>query len=245
MEGDLIYPEGYMNLDVYKKYEPQFVKARTVIFREGDSADVMYVIVSGKVSISKQIMTGVDKTLSVLEEGEYFGEMSLLLKASRSATATALEDTTLIKLGREDFKQILQESPDVGLTMLTQLAERLEKTNKEAILLALELALIEQRPPSYFSTISSKGQIIVATGSFEVKNISEILQRRKELRWAPQTNIITSLLKPGQGQDALIYVIQTNDSCEIMKLTSCFKETVQWKISLAVPADDELIDTLA
>jgi CRP-like cAMP-binding protein len=233
-----------MNLEVYKKYEQQSVKAGTVIFRERDSADAMYVIVSGRVNISKQIMTGVDKTLSVLEEGEYFGEMSLLLKTTRSATATALEDTTLIRLGRDEFKQILRESPDVGMTMLTQLAERLEKANKEAMLLALELALAEQKPQEYPSTTFPKEQIIVATGSFEVKNMSEVLRRRKELQWDPYTKIITSLMKPGQGQDALLYIIQTDDNREVMKLTSCFKDLVRWTISLAVPTDDELIDTL-
>jgi len=87
-----------MNLEVYKDYERLSVKTGTIIFREKDPADVMYVIISGRVSISKQVMEGIDKTLSVLEEGEYFGEMSLLLKANRSATVTAMEDTELVKL---------------------------------------------------------------------------------------------------------------------------------------------------
>ena len=79
----------------------------------------MYVIIKGRITISKQVMAGLDKTLTTLEEGDYFGEMSLLLNATRTATATALEDSTLIKLSREEFKQILKKSPEVGMTMLT------------------------------------------------------------------------------------------------------------------------------
>ncbi len=232
-----------MNLEVYKDYERSFVKAGTVIFREKESADVMYIIVKGRVNISKQVMAGVNKTLSVLEEGEYFGEMSLLLHASRSASATAVEDAELVKLERDDFKQILRHSPDAAMAMLIQLASRLEKTNREAILLALELALAEQTPQEYVSATFPGEQIIVASGSFEAKNIPEVLKGRTNLQWDPHTKILVSLFKPGQEQDALIYVIQTNDVREAMKLTSCFKNLVQWKISLAVSTEDEFLDS--
>jgi CRP-like cAMP-binding protein len=69
------------------------------------------------------------------------------LNAPRSATATALEETELITLSRDDFKQMLREYPQAGMAMLIQLSNRLEKANQEAILLALELALIEHFPP--------------------------------------------------------------------------------------------------
>lgn len=231
-----------MNLEVYKDYERLSVKTGTIIFREKDPADVMYVIISGRVSISKQVMEGIDKTLSVLEEGEYFGEMSLLLKANRSATVTAMEDTELVKLERDGFKQILRDFPDAGMAMLIQLATRLETTNQEAILLALELALAERKPREYASV--SGEQMIVATGSFEIKDMREVLRRRKELQWSSHTKIILNILKPGQGQDALIYVMQTDDIRETIKLTSCFKELVKWTISFAISTDDEFLDTL-
>lgn len=231
-----------MNVEMYKSYERLSVKAGTVIFREKDVADVMYVIISGRVTISKQIMPGVDKTLSVLEEGEYFGEMSLLLNANRTATVTAIEDTELIKLELDDFKQILKDHPNSGIAMLIQLASRLDKVTKEAIFLSLELALVEQKPPEYASIPGQ--QIIVATGSFEIKDMSEILHRRKDVQWSPQTKILLSLFKPGQGQNALIYVIQTKDIHETMRLTSCFKELVQWTFSPAVSTEDEFLDTL-
>lgn len=232
-----------MNLAMYANYEQQVVKAGTVIFQEKDPGDFMYIIVSGRVSISKHVIEGVDKTLSFLEEGEYFGEMSLLLNTTRSATATAVEDTVLISLTRDDLKHILREHPEAGMAMLIQLATRLEKANKEAILLALELALLEQGPQQYSSTTFPGKQLIIATGSFEMKHLEEVLRCRKELHWPPHTTVIASLLKPGQCQDALIYIFQTQDIRETFRLASCFKHFVQWKISLAVSAEDDLLDS--
>jgi CRP-like cAMP-binding protein len=233
-----------MHLDIFEKYERKTVKAGTIIFRENDPGDVMYIIVSGRVTISKQVMEKVNKTLNVLEAGEYFGETSLLLKADRSATARAIEDTELIEVSRDKFKLVLQEHYKVGVNLLIQLAHRLQKANEEAILAALELELSKRKPNSYLPTVLPSEQVIVATGSFDAKDLQKILQFRKELHWDRETHVIASLIKPGQVQDALMYILQTDDIREVMKLTACFKELVRWNISLAVSTDDELIDHL-
>lgn len=226
-----------MNNELYKQHEQLRVKAGTHIFHENDFSDSMYVVQQGRVQISKSVMAGVEKTLTILEEGEYFGEMSLLLNSPRSATAVALEDSVLIKLGREEFKQLLQASPEAGMAMLTQLAGRLEKSTREAILSALELALLEHRPSSSAAARSSSPQFI-ASGSFELANLPAILECSKTLHWDPQTLVIAQLLKPGEGKDALIYVLQLQDYRELLKLTACFGALVEWKISVAVdPAD--------
>lgn len=233
-----------MNLEMYGKYERQVIEAGTIIFREKDPGEMMYVIAKGRVRISKHVVEGVDKTLSILEEGEYFGEMSLLLNAPRSATATAVEETTLIKLSREDFKQLLREYPEAGMSMLIQLASRLEKANREAILLALELALIEQTPPQYASVGLAGEYTIIAIGSFDLKDLKDVLRCRKDLHWNPQTSLLANLISPGQGQNALTYIFQTSDARETLKLAACFKNFVQWKMSLAVSTDDDMLDTL-
>ena len=51
-----------------------------------------------------------------------------------------------------------------------------------------------------------------------------------------------SLIKPGQVQDGLMYIFQTDDILEVMRLIACFKELVQWNISLAVSTDGEFLD---
>ena len=233
-----------MNLEFFEKYEWEKVPAGTIIFRENDPGDAMYIITSGRVAILKRVMEKVDKTLGILEAGEYFGEMSLLLKADRTATARAIEDTEIVKLTRDTFRELLQEHFEVGINLLIQLAHRLEKANEEAILSALELELSKRKPRPYLSTLLPEEQVIVATGSFEARDMQDVLRLRKELHWDRNTNVIVSLIKPGQVCDALVYIIQTDEVREVMKLTACFKNLVQWKISLAVSADDELIDEL-
>jgi mannose/cellobiose epimerase-like protein (N-acyl-D-glucosamine 2-epimerase family) len=106
------------------------------------------------------------------------------------------------------------------------------------------LALAQQRPPEYTSASFSREQVLIATGSFEASDLSEVLRRRKDLHWSPQTKLIASLFNPGHVQDALTYIIQTDDIREMMKLMLCFKDLVRWKIASAVPIEDEMIDDL-
>ncbi len=231
-----------MSLEIFASYPRQNVTAGAVIFQERAPADIMYVILKGKVTISKHIMAGVEKTMSVLEAGEYFGEMSLLLNEGRSATATAMEDTELVGLTLDDFKQLWREHPEMGMSMLIQLASRLQKTNKEAILLSLEQALAEHQ--EYAPGVVPGQHLIVATGSFELKHLSEVLQRRGEIAWGSGTKVLFHVLKPGRGQDALLYIFQTDDAREPLKLTSCFQELVQWDFSFAIHTGDECLDSL-
>jgi signal-transduction protein with cAMP-binding, CBS, and nucleotidyltransferase domain len=185
-------------------------------------------------------MEKIDKTLGILEAGEYFGEMSLLLKADRTATAKAVEDTVLVKLTRDTFRQLLQEHFEVGVNLLIQLAHRLEKANEEAILAALELELSRRKPTAFLPTLLPLEQVVIATGSFDAKNMQEVFRLRKQLQWSPDTNVLLGLIKPGQSKEALLYILQTDDIRELIKLTTCFNGLVQWDISIAVAADEEL-----
>jgi CRP-like cAMP-binding protein len=233
-----------MNLDVFAKYERRKLKAGTVLFRENDPGDAMFVILKGRVAILKRVMENVDKTLAILDTGEYFGEMSLLLKADRTATARILEDAELVEVTRDTFKQVLQEHYEIGVNLLIQLAHRLEKANEEAILAALELELSKRKPATYLSSIEASRQVIVATGSFDAGDMQQVLALRKNLQWERETEVLLALIKPGQTQDALIYILQTADVRELIKLTTVFQGLVRWNISVAVSADDGMAEEL-
>jgi membrane protein len=79
------------------------------IFREGDHDHDMYYILSGRVRVEKNA-GHVRKTLSDLEPGEYFGEMAPLIDAPRTASAQALEDSTLAVIDRKTFLNFLREN---------------------------------------------------------------------------------------------------------------------------------------
>lgn len=70
--------------------------AGQLIFREGDAADCMYVVLSGKIRISRNIPGAGEEALAILGRGEYFGQMALLADRPRSADARAHQDGTVV-----------------------------------------------------------------------------------------------------------------------------------------------------
>src|SRR5262245_10410153 len=105
-------------------------KAGTVLFRTGDEGDAMYLIEQGKVRICVRAKDGHEVTLTELHRGDFFGEMALLDGKPRSADARVAEDARLAVLSREHFLSFVRGNPNVGLEMLTALANRLRHTDE-------------------------------------------------------------------------------------------------------------------
>jgi len=103
---------------------------RQVLFRAGDVGDAMYLIERGKVRISVRATDGHDVTLTELAGGDFFGEMALLDRQPRSASATVAENARLAVLSREHFLSFMRSNPNVALEMLTALANRLRHTDE-------------------------------------------------------------------------------------------------------------------
>lgn len=104
----------------------QGYNAGQVLFREGDAGDSMYYIISGTVSLQRG-----GQTFRVMSGGEYFGEMSMLLKMSRSATAVVDEpNTQLVTISEANLDAVLRQNPAVVLSLLEEMAQRLRKTNE-------------------------------------------------------------------------------------------------------------------
>lgn len=101
-----------------------------VVFREGDTGDRLFVVLDGKVKISRASSDGRENLLAVLGPGEMFGELSLFDPGPRTATATAITDCTLASLDHDDLRPVLFERPGVAVNLLRALAERLRRTNE-------------------------------------------------------------------------------------------------------------------
>jgi CRP-like cAMP-binding protein len=104
-------------------------KAGDTIFLAGERGDALYIVDSGKVRIWVRDGDGNDVTLSELEPGNFFGEMSVLDGGKRSANATASLDTTLHCLLRKAFEGFLLEHPRAALEVVRGIGERLRQTN--------------------------------------------------------------------------------------------------------------------
>lgn len=103
-------------------------KAGEVICAEGEPGKVMYIIREGKVAISRTIL-GVEKVLSVLGPGEFFGEMAMLNQRARSATAAAQTEVKLLAFSSRAFEKLLQNNWGVAMKMIRTLAYRLQEAD--------------------------------------------------------------------------------------------------------------------
>ena len=102
----------------------------SVLFREGDLGDEMYIIHSGKVEISRELR-GRRAVLAVLGPGDFFGEMAILNNRPRSATAICLERSQLLVIDRDTFLKLLRANADIAMSMIQKLAARLETANAQ------------------------------------------------------------------------------------------------------------------
>ena len=106
-------------------------EAGKVVFLENEMGDVLYIIKKGSVQIYKVLGSGDSKTLAVLHEQAFFGEMSLLDDAPRSASARAMEDSTLLAIDKESFKEVVNEYPEIAFEIFKVFSQRLREANKE------------------------------------------------------------------------------------------------------------------
>jgi CRP-like cAMP-binding protein len=100
----------------------------------------MFIIQKGKVQVRKKIGKG-EKILAELSDGEFIGEMALLLGMDRSATVEVLEDSKVLVVGPDTFESLLKNSPDIAMKMLKKMAQRLRALDDQ-----LETHLVEPAP---------------------------------------------------------------------------------------------------
>jgi CRP/FNR family transcriptional regulator, cyclic AMP receptor protein len=101
-----------------------------VLFREGEPGDRLYVIATGKVKVGRRAPDGRENLLAVLGPGEMIGELSLFDPGARTATATAVADTSLYELEHSGLVAWIEHHPGVATHLLGALAGRLRRTNE-------------------------------------------------------------------------------------------------------------------
>jgi len=113
----------------------------TVIFRQGDRGDSMFVIERGRVRIVFSC-EGHAAEVAVLEPGAFFGELSLLGGAARTASAEVIEDADLLVIRRDTFVMMMQDDIDIVFRMLSDMGVRLARTDERFLALMLRVRRI-------------------------------------------------------------------------------------------------------
>jgi CRP/FNR family transcriptional regulator, cyclic AMP receptor protein len=99
------------------------------LFQEGQDGDRLFVVLDGKMKLTRAAVDGRENLLGVLGPGEMFGELSLFDPRPRTSSASAVTDATLAALGHDALRRMLQDHPEVSLHMLQALARRLRRAN--------------------------------------------------------------------------------------------------------------------
>jgi CRP/FNR family cyclic AMP-dependent transcriptional regulator len=138
---------------VLHRTTPRNFAAGSVILKEGETGDSLFIMCQGEVEITKALTLVLDedtpkeKVMIRLRalDGVCFGEMALLENEARSATVTALTDCSLLELHCQEFLALVRENPEMGLKILLNLAQllsrHLRKSNQDVIKLTTALAI--------------------------------------------------------------------------------------------------------
>lgn len=103
-------------------------EAGDTIIEENSEAETFFIIHRGKIQISKKFEDGEEFVLSVCSDGEFFGEMAILDEGPRSATARAVEPTTVMQVSYTDFERLLHAAPQIAYAIMKELSARLRET---------------------------------------------------------------------------------------------------------------------
>ena len=107
--------------------------AGAVICREGDYGDTFFIIESGTVEISKRLDGETSRILGREGAGEFFGELALVQGIPRVATVTAIEDTDVLEISKDDFSQYIDSNPAMAVAIMRAVAARLRDADQRAI----------------------------------------------------------------------------------------------------------------
>jgi CRP/FNR family cyclic AMP-dependent transcriptional regulator len=100
------------------------------LFRAGDEAEALYILVSGQLAVSRDDAKGRRLQLALIEPGTALGEMGLSQGAPRSADVSAKVDSVLIQIHRSQFHLLVREHPDFALRLLADLSKKLQEANR-------------------------------------------------------------------------------------------------------------------
>ncbi len=121
LEDKKFDPKKLAAYGVVRKYNPG-----VVVIREGDEGNEMFILLQGKATVEVG-----DIIVGELGSGDFFGEMSLIDNAPRSATIRAGETLLLFVVNEKNFERIIAWEPVIAVRIMKSLSRRLRELNEE------------------------------------------------------------------------------------------------------------------
>ena len=157
--------------------ERAYPKNSVIVF-EGDPGDALFVVKSGQVKVVLTAEDGREVILSVLGEGDFFGELSLIDDQPRSAHVIAMENSKLLVLYREDFHRCLERTPRIALGLLQALSRRLRSADDK--IGGLVLLDVQGRIARMLLELADEGNGTVISRSITHHTIAQMIGSSRE-----------------------------------------------------------------
>ncbi len=150
----------------------QIVPAKTMVFKEGDKGDALYIVKSGKINILKRNSAGIDSILVTLGKGAIIGDMAIIDEQPRSASVATVQDCTFLIITKDDFRNLLASVPEIAFQILKLTMERLRATNMH--LKELEASTNQMEDVIRVITkIARKSNLLSLNASIEAARVGE------------------------------------------------------------------------
>ncbi len=122
---------------LFKEVQRRPFPKNSFVIHSGDQSDWFYLILSGRVKIVIPDQEGKEVILSILGPGDHFGEFSLIDGKPRSASVVTMEESTLLLVSKERFRECLDNNPDIAVRVMVSLTHRLRDADRKIEGLAL------------------------------------------------------------------------------------------------------------
>ena len=120
-------PTARLKLIAYTAEVVRFAPGEVVV-QQGDAADAVYIIAEGETEVWLRDVDGHDISLGTMGRNTLFGETAVLCQSRRTASVRAKDRVTTFKISARLFMDLVRQSPEIGMQVMTVLAQRLERS---------------------------------------------------------------------------------------------------------------------
>ncbi|KAA3597864.1 MAG: GAF domain-containing protein [Calditrichaeota bacterium] len=190
----------------FNSLEPSFkekeYKAGEVLFEEGDTGNVLFLLIEGKLKISKRAESKNIAIEKVINEGELVGEMAVLEKRPRSASVFALTDVKVLLIEEKKFLNFAGSNPGLAIKLSVKLSRRIRRTDEDLVEMIAQMQRKLNKSINRFSSILDIS-----------KEINSSLDLNQILRYV--LNIAKENIKAERGT---IYIYEANKQILVSKI---------------------------
>ena len=173
-------------------------KTGEIIFAEGSPGDGIYAVLEGRVHISAYVSQSSSHSLGEFAPGEFFGEMSTINVAPRSATAAALQDSRLLFVSRDQVMELMECCPKLVFALLHAFSNRIRETNAHFVHQMLEaerLSMLGRFVRSIVHDLKNSLSVILLAGDAAASsNASPMLREQAKKRMHQQVDRLSRML---------------------------------------------------